>query len=678
MPGFETAWNILFGVPLLLPSFTYLGVHQSHHSLSSYGTKEDPEYLPFASSRRLMMLFAIQSAMLMPIALFVRFLLLAPIGLVLPSLHRWLEVHASSFAMNPEYRRTVSAEMAAKMRRWEMAMLAFWAVAFAMMYAGTLPLRAFGIWLGVLTIISLLNTLRVLGAHEYDSAGAILSRHGQLQRFDRYARRPVDRVMGPCRPAIPRAASLLPWYSVSQPRLRVPAHRGDGAGECGLSRIDESQPSAIACHSLHQSDARDARCARMTHFGIISPPVPGHIHPFAALGRELISRGHRVTYLQMIDLEEKIRSEGLDFEAAGIHRSSARLAAGLARRPRQIERAVGPAFHHRGVARTTAMVCRDAPDAIRRRQIDALLVDQMEPAGGAVADHLGIPFITICNALAINRDPIAPPPFSPWPYRTSRWAVARNTIGYTVSDWLTHPITRVVADYRAQWKLPAAGLARRLVLQTSRRFVRCRGNSISRGSRSLRHFHYVGPLRRARPRQTAFPWERLDGRPLVYASLGTLQNSREPVFRCFADACRDLDVQLVISHGGGLTDAQASDLPGSPLVVRYAPQEELLARAQLTLTHAGLNTVLDSLTHGVPIVAVPITYEQPAIARRVEWHKCGESISHSALNVRRLRGRLIDVMNDPRYRDAAARIRAGISAAGGVERATALIEIALK
>jgi fatty acid desaturase len=181
VPGFETAWNILFGVPLLLPSFTYLGVHQAHHSLSSYGTKEDPEYLPFASSRRLMILFAIQSALLMPIALFVRFVVLAPVGLAWPSLHRWLEVYASSFAMNPEYRRTVSTEMASKMRRWEMATLAAWAAAFAMMYTGMLPFRAFGIWLGVLTIISLLNTVRVLGAHEYDSEGAILSRHGQLK-----------------------------------------------------------------------------------------------------------------------------------------------------------------------------------------------------------------------------------------------------------------------------------------------------------------------------------------------------------------------------------------------------------------------------------------------------------------------------------------------------------------
>ena len=180
LPGFETAWNVLFGVPLLLPSFTYLGVHQSHHSLSSYGTKDDPEYLPFASSRRLMLIFAAQSTLLMPIAIFVRFLLLAPIALVWPPLHRWLEVHASSFAMNPEYRRTVGTDMAAKMRRWEMAIVLFWARGVCMMYAGALPIRAFGLWVGVLTLVSLLNTIRVLGAHEYDSAGAILSRDGQL------------------------------------------------------------------------------------------------------------------------------------------------------------------------------------------------------------------------------------------------------------------------------------------------------------------------------------------------------------------------------------------------------------------------------------------------------------------------------------------------------------------
>ena len=129
----------------------------------------------------------------------------------------------------------------------------------------------------------------------------------------------------------------------------------------------------------------------MTHFGIISPPVPGHIHPFAALGRGLIARGHRVTYLQMLDLEEKIRSEGLDFEA---DRNTDHPRGSLPASLDALGRLKGLSalrFTIQAVAKTTQTVCREAPDAIRRLKIDALLVDQMEPAGGAVADHLGIP-----------------------------------------------------------------------------------------------------------------------------------------------------------------------------------------------------------------------------------------------------------------------------------------------
>jgi zeaxanthin glucosyltransferase len=415
----------------------------------------------------------------------------------------------------------------------------------------------------------------------------------------------------------------------------------------------------------------------MRHFGIISPPVPGHIHPFCALGAELMSRGHRVTYLQMIDLEEKIRSEGIDFEPIGLSdHPRGSLPASLDALGR-LKGLSALRFTIRAVARTARMVCRDAPDVIRRRNIDALLVDQMEPAGGAVAEHLGIPFITICNALAINRDPIAPPPFSPWSYHEGRWTRVRNAIGYRVSDWLTNPIAQVVAQYRERWNLPRLSTpddsfsTRAQICQMPREF------DFPRVALPA-HFHYVGPLRRTIPRHVDFPWERLDGRPLVYASLGTLQNTRETLFRCFAEACKTLDVQLVISHGGGLIDGQLRNLPGAPLVVAYAPQEELLARATATLTHAGLNTVLDSLSHGVPIVAVPITYEQPSIARRVEWHACGQSLSLTEVTATRLRQRLQEVTSDARYREGARRQQAAIGTAGGVQQATTLIETAVK
>ena len=415
----------------------------------------------------------------------------------------------------------------------------------------------------------------------------------------------------------------------------------------------------------------------MKHFGIITPPVSGHIHPFAALGRELIARGHRVTCLQAIDLEEKIHSEEIDFEPIGLSdHPRGTVPASLA----QIGRLKGLAalkFTIGEVARASVAVCRDAPDAIRRRGIDALLVDQTEPAGGAVAEHLGLPFVTVCNALALNRDPIAPPPFTGWRYRKTHLARARNAIGYAASDWLTLPIARVVQEHRAKWNLmPLSStddsfskLAQICQMPRELDFPRVRLPET---------FHYVGPLRRRRASAVAFPWERLNGRPIIYASLGTLQNSREPVFRCFAEACRGLDVQLVLSHGGGLTDAQAAALPGNPLVVSYAPQEELLGRARLTLTHAGLNTVLDSLTNNVPLVMVPITYEQPAIARRVESAGAGQSISMRRLESHSLRSLLERVFNESSYKSAAARVGSGIAQAGGVKRAADIVEAATR
>jgi len=162
------------------------------------------------------------------------------------------------------------------------------------------------------------------------------------------------------------------------------------------------------------------------HFGIITPPVSGHIHPFGALGRELLARGHRVTCFQMLDVEEKIRSQGIDFQPIGLTDHPRGSLDESLKNLGALRGLAALRFTVRAIERTSVMVCRDAPAVIKAAGIDALLVDQMEPAGGAVAEHLGLPFITVCNALAINRDAIAPPPFTPWRYRDAWWARPRG------------------------------------------------------------------------------------------------------------------------------------------------------------------------------------------------------------------------------------------------------------
>jgi MGT family glycosyltransferase len=191
--------------------------------------------------------------------------------------------------------------------------------------------------------------------------------------------------------------------------------------------------------------------------------------------------------------------------------------------------------------------------------------------------------------------------------------------------------------------------------------------------------HYTGPFVHSEQRPAVeFPWERLDGRPLIYASMGTLQNGSEAIFRTIAEACAGLDSQLLISLGGGLDPARLGKLAGNPLVVSFAPQLEILKRAVLVITHAGLNTVLESLCEGVPLVAVPLANDQPGVAARVMARGACVVVPLQRLNAARLRKAVMLVLQDARYREAAQVLQRTIQRMDGSGRAADLIEQVLK
>jgi fatty acid desaturase len=177
--GFETTWNVLFGMPMLMPSFIYVGVHQNHHKLSTYGTVQDPEYLPFSGRRLMIVLFSLESVLL-PAFLMMRFLLLSPVGLLSPKAHRWLAMHASALVMNVRYTREVPPAVNRKMIRWEAATLLAWCALAALAAFRVFPWRYFVVWYMVFAVVCFINTVRALGAHHYTSDGTPLDRDGQL------------------------------------------------------------------------------------------------------------------------------------------------------------------------------------------------------------------------------------------------------------------------------------------------------------------------------------------------------------------------------------------------------------------------------------------------------------------------------------------------------------------
>jgi len=155
--------------------------------------------------------------------------------------------------------------------------------------------------------------------------------------------------------------------------------------------------------------------------------------------------------------------------------------------------------------------------------------------------------------------------------------------------------------------------------------------------------------------------------------MGTLQNRLHDVFEMIAEACAGLDAQLVLALGRPGASLPRK-LPGDPIVVGYAPQMALLRRATLVITHAGLNTTLECLTHGLPLLALPVTNDQPGVAARVEHLGVGKCIPVKKVTVARLRQCILDLMGSPSYKERALKCADEIRRLDGPTFAAELIE----
>jgi MGT family glycosyltransferase len=127
----------------------------------------------------------------------------------------------------------------------------------------------------------------------------------------------------------------------------------------------------------------------------------------------------------------------------------------------------------------------------------------------------------------------------------------------------------------------------------------------------------------------------------------------------------------VLSIGDQIDPEQIGPLPSNTILVKRAPQLELLKRASVCITHAGLNTALEALAQGVPQVAIPVTVDQPGVAARIAEKKTGLFVP---LNVSRLTLLLDQVLSDSTYRDNARNFQKVIAETNGLSKAADLLE----
>jgi fatty acid desaturase len=174
--GFRFAWNLIVGVPLLVPSFMYEGVHNQHHAKRYYGTVDDPEYLPLALMHPWTLPVFLIAAALAPVGMLIRFGILGPLSLLSPKLRAAVVVRYSGLQINPKFVRPKPEGEFARDWAWQEAAASVWAIALiAMVAIGLIPLRDFLIFLGVCSGVMFLNQVRTLVAHLWENDGEPMS-----------------------------------------------------------------------------------------------------------------------------------------------------------------------------------------------------------------------------------------------------------------------------------------------------------------------------------------------------------------------------------------------------------------------------------------------------------------------------------------------------------------------
>ena len=431
----------------------------------------------------------------------------------------------------------------------------------------------------------------------------------------------------------------------------------------------------------------------MAHIAILCHPARGRLYPMIAMGRALSNRGHQVTVVGHQATLDLIESSGLDVlqvdaDTPDLH-SRYPNPTGLVNRIglHVVRRLPGPLSKRTGELKSYSRSFNSYYDHLLGLDLDRTLpmLEKLKPdfllgsdtsfASSTIADLLKIPFMNCCTGIPLSVDPRQPPEFTLWTGARSRRARMQNRIGNRLRQVVERPVLARLNKFRR-----AHGLPRYRSLRDTISPEGCLCQFPVGFDLPLRPgrppIHYTGPTLDQSSRESVdFPWDQLDGRPLVYASLGTVNDS-EGYFSKIALACSELPVQLVITRGGGVHPL-AGTLPGDPIVVDYAPQLDLVKRAQVVITHASANSIIESLSHGVPLICLPQVFDQYGTSVRALRTGSAVLIPPHQATAQRIREALSSILGDERFAKSAADYHMKMEQSDPIADSVRLIESAL-
>ena len=410
-------------------------------------------------------------------------------------------------------------------------------------------------------------------------------------------------------------------------------------------------------------------------------PFPTHLNPFMALAHALGRRGHEVTFYTGGQAELVVAGEGFrcspfrDVAWSQVQQTVDDLIAGR-RDPSQTGR-----LWRRFLMDTVPLQLKDLDTLLNEWPPDVLICDLALWAPMLVLrETRRIPVVAFSHvANCLLPGPDGPVPGFPLP-RKHNWLLSWWAwLGSKAVGAATAQVRRRADEIRGEHGLPPLGMTLVECAGTMPLYLVPSTPELDRLREDLpASVHYVGPcLWDKNPAQAPPAWlEELRGRRLILVDEGALYEREPRVLKLAAAALADLPQSVVLLAGFG-RDPAALDLgrmANNVMLHAHAPLSDLLPFVEVLVTNGNSDSVLASLSVGVPVVVLPSIWDQAELAWRVHETGAGLRLPPRRTTPQRMRQAVELVLKEPSFRENARRMGAALARRGGPERAAELIE----
>jgi MGT family glycosyltransferase len=384
----------------------------------------------------------------------------------------------------------------------------------------------------------------------------------------------------------------------------------------------------------------------------------GHINPSIGLVRELIARGEEIIYYTSDQYKEKIEKTGAKVRPVSEKAQSfmrefltknfgnmGNMSYFAKRMPKMIE--------------MMEWITDGILEEIQSESYDYIIYDAQGLPGKWIADIKKLPSISIWTIFAANRN-------SNFFQKVMK---QRGPEFQKAMEEMKEEMKALKTRLEQKYSISIADFPQAMLCEADFNIVFTSRYFQPDSELFGENYLFVGPSIADRQDLGDFPIDELKDGQVVYMALGTIVNNRPDLYKICLEALKDLDVKVVLSIGKQLSVSDLGPIPDNFIVRNYVPQLDVLRHSDAFITHCGMNSTSEGLYFSNSLVMLPLVNDQPIVASRVKDLGAGVILDHQTLDAAKLRNAVVEVLNNPIYKQNSQKISKSFREAGGYIKA---------